>query len=123
MNRFFDFTTRQIKFLLVLAIVAVLFSLYIFIKAYAFPTESSPALEVYLGEGETEVTGIFTLDPNLAPADSLELLPGIGKVLADRIIEYRQHNRFETEIDITNVNGIGPKMYEKLKPFLKVKRY
>lgn len=106
-----------------LAIVAVLFSLYIFIKAYAFPTESSPALEVYLGEGETEVTGIFTLDPNLAPADSLELLPGIGKVLADRIIEYRQHNRFETEIDITNVNGIGPKMYEKLKPFLKVKRY
>lgn len=123
MNRFFDFTTRQIKFLIVLAISAAVFSLYLFIKAYAFPTESSPVLDVYIGEEETEITGIFTLDPNFAPADSLELLPGIGKILADRIIEYRQHNRFETEIDIINVNGIGPKMYERLKPFLKVKRY
>jgi len=123
LNRFFDFTTRQIKFLIVLSTVAAVFSLYLFIKAYAFPTESSPALEVYIGEEETEITGIFTLDPNLAPADSLELLPGIGKVLADRIIDYRQHNRFESEIDITEVKGIGPKMYEKLKPYLKVTGY
>jgi DNA uptake protein ComE-like DNA-binding protein len=123
LNRFFDFTTRQIKFLIVLATVAAVFSLYMFIKAYAFPTERSPTLEVFIGEEETEVTGIFTLDPNLAPADSLELLPGIGRVLADRIIEYRQHNRFENEIDITEVKGIGPKMYEKLKPYLKVTRY
>ncbi len=123
MNRFFDFTTRQIKFLIVLATVAAVSSLYLFIKAYAFPTESSPVLEVYIGEEESEVTGIFTLDPNSAPADSLELLPGIGKVLADRIIDYRQHNRFETEIDITDVKGIGPKMYEKLKPYLKVTGY
>lgn len=123
MNRFFDFTTKQIKFLIALSTLAAILSLYLFIRAYAFPTKSSPALDVYIGEEESEIVGVFTLDPNLALADSLELLPGIGKVLAERIIEYHLHHRFETEIDITEVKGIGPKMFEKLKPYLKVTRY
>ena len=41
---------------------------------------------------------------------------------ADRIVEYRQHNRFEREVDLTEVKGIGPKMFERLRPYLKVNR-
>ena len=123
MNRFFDFTPKQIKFLAVLTSTALIMSGYLFVRSYTVPTEDSPNLEVFIGDNEPVFTGIFVLDPNTAPADSLELLPGIGKVLADRIVEYRQLNRFEKEVDITEVKGIGPKLYERLKPYLKINKW
>ena len=122
MNRFFDFSPAQLKFLAALSTTALVMGGYLFIRTYAYPPENPPALKVFLGEDEQVFTGIFVLDPNTAPADSLELLPGIGPVLADRIVEYRRQKRFEREIDITEVKGIGPKMYEQLKPYLRIKR-
>ena len=123
MNRYFDFTSRQLKFLAFLTALLLVLSAVTLIKSYSTSENSSPPLEVIIGENQQVYTGIFVLDPNTAPVDSLELLPGIGKVLADRIVEYRQDNRFESEIDITDVKGIGAKMYEKLKPYLKVRNY
>ena len=123
MNRYFDFTTRQLKFLAFLTALLLVLSAVTLIKSYSTSESSSPPLEVIIGEDHHVYTGIFVLDPNTAPVDSLELLPGIGKVLADRIVEYRQDNTFETEIDITDVKGISAKMYEKLKPYLKVRNY
>jgi len=123
MNRFFDFTPKQIKFLAVLASTALIMGGYLFVRSYTVPTLDSPSLEVFISVKEPIFTGIFVLDPNTAPADSLELLPGIGKVLADRIVEYRQLNRFEKEVDIINVKGIGPRMYERLKPYLKIQKW
>lgn len=120
LNKYFDFTTTQLRFLIVLSAVVMVLALYLFVRSYSTPTPEALSLPVFLGESDRQVTGLFVLDPNTAPADSLELLPGIGKVLADRIVEYRQHARFETEIDITAVRGIGPKMYERLRPYLKV---
>ena len=71
---------------------------------------------------DQQYTGVFLLDPNTAPVDSLELLPGIGRVLADRIVEYRQHHQFAREVDLTEVKGIGPKMFERLRPYLRISR-
>ena len=122
MNRLFDFSPGQMKFLAVLSATAVVMGTYLLIRTYAYPTDQAPHFEVFVGEDEKLFTGVFVLDPNTAPADSLELLPGIGKVLADRIVEYRQRRRFESEIDIINIKGIGPKLYERLRPYLKVKR-
>ncbi len=123
MNQFFDFTEKQIKFVAVLSATAVIFGGYLFVKSYALPTEDYSPLDVHAGEHDETFHGVFVLDPNTAPADSLELLPGIGKVLADRIVEYRENYRFETEVDIISVNGIGPRMYERLKPYLKVRNW
>jgi len=123
MNRFFDFTPKQIKFLAVLTSTALIMGGYLFVRSYTVPTVDSPNLEVFISGDEPVFTGIFVLDPNTAPVDSLELLPGIGKVLADRIVEYRQLNRFETEVDVTEVKGIGPKLYERLKPYLKINKW
>ena len=95
---------------------------YLLIRSYASPVDDSPPLPVFLSDADRQFTGLFQLDPNTAPADSLELLPGIGRVLADRIVLYRQHHRFEKEVDITEVNGIGPKLFERLRPYLKVQR-
>ncbi len=123
MNRFFDFTPSQLRFLAILSATALLMGGYLLVRSYAYQPPESPPFEIILGDNEQQFTGVFVLDPNTAPADSLELLPGIGKVLADRIVAYRQHHCFEQEIDITEVKGIGPKLYEKIKPYLKVRRY
>jgi competence protein ComEA len=48
---------------------------------------------------------------NTATADQLMDLKGVGEVLAQRIVEYRaQNGPFATTDDLSNVNGIGPKI-------------
>ena len=45
---------------------------------------------------------------NAADAEELTALPGIGKELARRIVEYREeHGPFAAVEDLTNVSGIG----------------
>jgi len=121
MNSFFDFSMAQLKFLAILTAIAVVMGGYLFIRSYSYQPEGSPSLGVFIGEDEQIFTGVFVLDPNTAPVDSLELLPGIGPVLADRIVEYRRHKRFESIVDIIKVKGIGPRMYERLRPYLKIR--
>ena len=50
----------------------------------------------------------------------MELLPGIGRVLADRIVDYRQRRRFERPVDLTEVKGIGAKLLEQLRPYIRI---
>lgn len=58
---------------------------------------------------------------NTATADELETLPGIGQVLATRIIEYREQNGgFENEYEITQVRGIGEKIFSQIKEYISV---
>jgi competence protein ComEA len=60
-----------------------------------------------------------TVDINSASKESLETLPGIGPVLADRIIAYRQANGpFFTLDDLLAVKGIGEATLEKLRPWI-----
>jgi len=119
---FFDFTTVQLKFVFGLSAIALILAVILLIRTLATPVGDLESLPVFLGDSDQQYTGVFVLDPNTAPADSLELLPGIGRVLADRIVEYRQHNRFEREVDLTEVNGIGPKKFERLRPYLQINR-
>lgn len=51
----------------------------------------------------------------------LESLPGIGEVLAMRIIDYRNLNVFTTIEDLKQVSGIGDKKYDSLKDLITVK--
>ncbi len=51
-----------------------------------------------------------------APADSLQLLPGIGPVLANRIIDARSGKRlFTSWSDVREVRGIGTKTIARLQ--------
>ncbi len=56
---------------------------------------------------------------NTATQAQLETLPGIGPVIAGRIIEYRTANGlFRSVNQLEAVKGIGPKTLEKLRPYV-----
>lgn len=60
------------------------------------------------------------IDVNRADAAILETLPGVGPVLAERIVAYREeHGRFETIEDLLDVSGVGERKLESLRPYLK----
>ena len=53
---------------------------------------------------------------NTATIEQLQTLPGVGPVLAERIIEYREgHGGFASVADLRQVTGIGDARYDELK--------
>ena len=57
------------------------------------------------------------IDLNTATPAALRTLPGVGMVLATRIIEYRTDNDgFKTLGELTEVKGIGEKRMEAIRP-------
>ncbi len=61
------------------------------------------------------------LDLNRADANELETLPGIGAVLAQRVIAFRESvGRFRRIEELRGVKGIGAKKFERLKSWVTV---
>ena len=65
---------------------------------------------------------IEPIDINAATAEELNEVPGIGPVMAARIIEFRtEHGPFKRVDDLLDVSGIGVRSLERLRPYLTVK--
>jgi competence protein ComEA len=61
------------------------------------------------------------LDLNTATATQLDQLPGVGPVLAQRIVDYRtQHGAFRSVDELRQVSGIGPAKFGDLKSLVTV---
>ncbi|WP_181870999.1 ComEA family DNA-binding protein [Sphaerisporangium album] len=61
------------------------------------------------------------LDLNAATPSQLETLPGVGEVLAARIVEYRQsHAGFRTVAQLREVTGIGERKFAGLRDRVRV---
>lgn len=61
------------------------------------------------------------VDLNTATAGQLESLPGVGPVLAQRIVDWRnQHGRFAGVQQLRDVSGIGDKIFSGLKDLVTV---
>lgn len=87
------------------------------------PNASKNALEPlltlepsYLSEQDSD-----RLDLNQADAKALQTLPGIGEVLAARILEYREQNGdFASVEELMAVDGLGPAALSRLRPYVTV---
>lgn len=78
------------------------------------PTAGSPGAPAGSGSGSK-------VDLNTATAADLDTLPGVGPVLAQRIIDYRTaHNGFRTVDQLREVQGIGDARFHDLSPLVSV---
>lgn len=64
----------------------------------------------------TKMTESKLININTATIEQLDRLPGIGPVMAGKIIDYRENNgQFKDINELKLVSGIGEKLYEEIK--------
>ena len=75
----------------------------------------------------TAMLGVSAIQPeepiniNTATAEELTELPRIGEVTAARIVKWREENGpFATTEELMNVQGIGERVYERIRPHVTV---
>ena len=132
---------RESKFRMVLLLAAaavtavVLTGLYSAVEATPAPAAASsqvqptqepagetiPVEEDTSSEGPQEVLVEKSVNLNTATLEELDLLPGVGPAIAQRIIDYREQNSGFYDIEeIMEVSGIGEKTFAKLEPYITV---
>lgn len=75
--------------------------------------------QIVLGQpaGAGEVSGKLSLSS--ATATELEQLPGVGPVLAQRIVQWRtDHGPFRGADDLNEVSGVGDSLMEQIRPLV-----
>ena len=87
-------------------------------------TDSTDASSLTLEETQPPPEAIsFPIDINTATAAMLDALPGIGPVLAQRIVDYREANgNFTALSQLTNVEGIGSKRLEEILELITIQQ-
>ncbi len=71
--------------------------------------------------GQSAGAGDGKVNLNLATLAQLDTLPGVGPVLAQRIIDYRtKHGGFRSVNDLRQVDGIGEETFARLKELVVV---
>lgn len=86
-------------------------------EAFFRPERGTPAVHENASSSPASAAAPLSggkIDVNSATSTELLNLPGLGPVLAQRVIDARP---FMTADDLRKVKGIGPKKYEALRPF------
>jgi len=61
-----------------------------------------------------------TVNINKAPKEKLTTLYNVGDTKAERIVEYRQDDSFDTKKEIKQVDGIGDATYQEIKDRIEI---
>ena len=80
-------------------------------------TEREEIAELALATQGAPLDTDTKINLNSAARDELMRLPGIGEVMANRIIERRPYKSIDS---LTKVDGVGDKSLKKLRPYLKL---
>ena len=87
------------------------------VSAPAGAAAASPESRVAVAAAKGQVS----VDVNAGTEEELVSVPGIGKSLARRIVEFREKNGPYRQIeDLMKVQGIGEKNLERFRPYLTV---
>lgn len=84
-------------------------------------TVEEPLGEVVGGEAASATAsgGAGPVNLNTATQAELELLPGVGPVMAQAIMAWReQHGAFGAVEELQEISGVGPKTFQKLQPLV-----
>jgi competence protein ComEA len=83
--------------------------------------EDVPLVIVPDGERTTLLPGDL-INLNTASVVELDVLPGVGPAIAQRIVDYREANgAFASVEDVMSVKGIGPATYAKFEDMITVR--
>ena len=108
------------KLLLLLYTASLLISLGCFLWNASIPVRVHSAPKCYLSKGDGfTLAPLPTLPPdsilNTGDAAALDALPGIGTVLSERIVTYREEcGTFVYPEDLRNIDGIGAELQTKI---------
>ena len=77
---------------------------------------------IFIGNAQSgELRSDPRINLNLATETELDALPGVGPVMAGRIIAWRETNqRFHSIEELQEVPGIGPKVFANLKSLIRI---
>lgn len=71
-------------------------------------------------QADREASGNL-INLNTATVSELDELPGIGEVLAGRIVDYRESNGPFTSVDqLSSIEGISPRLVDEIRPHVTV---
>ena len=110
---------RNIMLTVFLLLVALILGVFI---GRNYPNSSITLTENTLSQGSTAATvsQIERLNINTASQRQLANLPGIGEILAGRIIDYRtQNGPFASTDELLQVEGIGEKKLKGIEHLIK----
>ena len=96
---------------------------YLLLLALMFVVGSAGVLPATVSAAESPAAKV-SVEPihlNNATAEQLQLLPGVGPALSERIISYREeHGPFRSVDQLAEVKGIGAAKLAKLKDQLTI---
>lgn len=76
---------------------------------------TTPVMAQAAGQAR-QATVVAAVNVNVATAKELQVLPGIGRVTAARIVAYREANgKFASPEGLLKVKGLGQKTLEKIR--------
>lgn len=71
--------------------------------------------------GPGEISTDNRINLNSATLAELDTLPGVGPVMAQRILDWRQlNNSFSSINELQEVEGIGPKLFSRIKDLVRI---
>ncbi len=83
---------------------------------------ASAAKEGHAAPAKLTKPGDGMVNLNTATSEELQRLPGVGPAMAQRILDARKATgTFTSPEQLMDVSGIGPKKYERMKAFVRVR--